>query len=52
MHLKVAYLVLHTRIYRLTERKRFPCAKLSMWNGTCENRLWSPRARQGSCQIW
>jgi len=54
MHLTVGYFVLYTPIYRLTERKRFPCTKLSMQNGGCENRLCAlaSRVRQGSCRIW
>jgi len=33
--------------------KTFPCRKLSMLNGSCENRLcaWAPRVRQGSYRI-
>ena len=36
------------------KEKSFPCTKLSMRNGRCENRLCAraSRAWQGSCRIW
>ena len=54
MHLKFGYFVLYAPIYRLTERKKCPCTKLSIRNGRCKNRLCAraPRARHGSCRIW
>ena len=46
--------IVHTNLSITGKKKKFPCTKLSMRNGRCENRLWvgAPRARQGSCRIW